>query len=75
MKDGGSPVLGYIIERCEEGTDNWVRCNPRLVPDLTYKVSSFLLKCHYVFSFGKELLLILNVFVGHWIETISQVLL
>ena len=38
LKDGGGPILGYIIERCEEGKDNWIRCNKKLVPALTYKV-------------------------------------
>lgn len=38
LKDGGSPVLGYIVERQEEGTDKWIRCNPKLVPALTFKV-------------------------------------
>lgn len=38
LEDGGSPILGYIIERQEEGTDKWIRCNPKLVPALTFKV-------------------------------------
>ncbi|KAJ6655614.1 hypothetical protein lerEdw1_004966 [Lerista edwardsae] len=25
--NGGSPVLGYFIERCEVGTEEWVPCN------------------------------------------------
>ncbi|XP_042295146.1 myomesin-3 [Sceloporus undulatus] len=29
--NGGSPVLGYFIERCEVGTDEWVPCNDMLV--------------------------------------------
>lgn len=44
LKDGGSPILGYIIERCEEGKDNWIRCNMKPVPELTYKVCSLHLK-------------------------------
>lgn len=31
-------ITGYIIERCEDGTDKWLRCNARLCPDLFYKV-------------------------------------
>lgn len=55
LKDGGSPILGYIIERREEGTDNWIRCNPRLVPDLTYKVERcFLWKQNTHFDFFKK---------------------
>ncbi|KAF6733011.1 Titin, partial [Oryzias melastigma] len=37
MKNGGSMITGYIIERCEDGTDKWLRCNARLCPDLFYK--------------------------------------
>nr|XP_008119000.1 PREDICTED: LOW QUALITY PROTEIN: myomesin-3 [Anolis carolinensis] len=29
--NGGSPVLGYFIERCELGTGEWVPCNEALV--------------------------------------------
>lgn len=47
LKDGGSPILGYIIERREEGTDNWIRCNARLVPDLTYKVEWFIFNAKF----------------------------
>lgn len=38
LKNGGSMITGYIIERCEEGTDKWLRCNARLCPDLSYRV-------------------------------------
>ncbi|CAG5962790.1 unnamed protein product, partial [Menidia menidia] len=38
LKNGGSMITGYIIERCEDGSDKWLRCNARLCPDLFYKV-------------------------------------
>lgn len=38
LKNGGSMITGYIIERCEDATDKWLRCNARLCPDLFYKV-------------------------------------
>lgn len=38
LRNGGSMITGYIIERCEDGTDKWLRCNARLCPDLFYKV-------------------------------------
>lgn len=31
-------ITGYIIEKCEDGTSNWLRCNARLCPDLYYRV-------------------------------------
>jgi len=39
LKNGGTAITGYIIERCEEGTDKWLRCNARLCQDLLYRVS------------------------------------
>lgn len=56
LKDGGSPVLGYVIERCEEGEDNWIRCNKKLVPELTYKVGYLHLKIHSVCDHGLNIL-------------------
>lgn len=38
LKNGGSMITGYIIERCEDGTNKWLRCNARLCQDLCYKV-------------------------------------
>ncbi|NWW11442.1 MYOM3 protein, partial [Oreocharis arfaki] len=29
--DGGSPILGYLIERCVAGTEEWVQCNAQPV--------------------------------------------
>ncbi|NXK91993.1 MYOM3 protein, partial [Formicarius rufipectus] len=29
--DGGSPVLGYLIERCVSGSEDWVPCNAQPV--------------------------------------------
>lgn len=40
MRNGGSMITGYIIERCEDATDKWLRCNARLCPDLVFKVTS-----------------------------------
>lgn len=34
-------ITGYIIEKCEDGTDKWLRCNARLCPDLYYRVCHF----------------------------------
>lgn len=31
-------ITGYIIQKCEDGTDKWLRCNARLCQDLHYKV-------------------------------------
>uniref|UniRef100_A0A8C3MN73 Uncharacterized protein n=1 Tax=Geospiza parvula TaxID=87175 RepID=A0A8C3MN73_GEOPR len=29
--DGGSPILGYLIERCEAGSEQWVQCSAQPV--------------------------------------------
>lgn len=53
MSNGGSMITGYIIEKCDEGTDKWLRCNARLCPDLFYRVCDLYAKYakeHHVFS-------------------------
>ncbi|XP_012590374.1 PREDICTED: myomesin-2-like, partial [Condylura cristata] len=34
-----SPVLGYFVDRCEVGTDNWVQCNDAPVKICKYPVT------------------------------------
>ncbi|NXX43305.1 MYOM3 protein, partial [Tricholaema leucomelas] len=36
--DGGSPVLGYYIERCVAGSEDWLPCNERPVKTCRYPV-------------------------------------
>jgi titin len=36
--NGGSMITGYIIQKCDEGSDKWLRCNTRLCQDLSYRV-------------------------------------
>ena len=38
LSNGGSMITGYIIQKSEEGSDKWLRCNARLCQDLCYKV-------------------------------------
>lgn len=35
--DGGSPILGYVIEKRLLNEDKWVKATPALVHDTTYK--------------------------------------
>ena len=36
LNDGGSSIIGYIIERREEWKDEWIRCNKQLCTSLRY---------------------------------------
>uniref|UniRef100_A0A8C2Y746 Myomesin-3 n=1 Tax=Coturnix japonica TaxID=93934 RepID=A0A8C2Y746_COTJA len=36
--NGGSPILGYFIERCTAGSENWVPCNEKPVKTCRYPV-------------------------------------
>uniref|UniRef100_A0A8B9UEG1 Myomesin 3 n=1 Tax=Anas zonorhyncha TaxID=75864 RepID=A0A8B9UEG1_9AVES len=36
--NGGSPILGYFIERCVAGSEEWVPCNDRPVKTCRYPV-------------------------------------
>uniref|UniRef100_A0A8C3GQ20 Myomesin 3 n=1 Tax=Cairina moschata TaxID=8855 RepID=A0A8C3GQ20_CAIMO len=36
--NGGSPILGYFIERCVAGSEDWVPCNDRPVKTCRYPV-------------------------------------
>lgn len=34
-------ITGYIVEKCDDGADKWLRCNARLCPELSYRVNTF----------------------------------
>ena len=35
---GGSPILGYVVEKREAGSGTWSKASFALVPDLKYRV-------------------------------------
>ncbi len=43
-------ITGYIIEKCEDGSDKWLRCNARLCPDLYYRVCLIFHFLDFIFS-------------------------
>lgn len=47
-------ITGYIIEKCDDGTDKWLRCNARLCPDLSYRVRSDTVFTEFSFSLNKR---------------------
>uniref|UniRef100_A0A4W5MP93 Titin n=1 Tax=Hucho hucho TaxID=62062 RepID=A0A4W5MP93_9TELE len=40
--DGGSNIIGYIIEKHDKEGVRWTRCNRKTVTDLTYKVTGLM---------------------------------
>lgn len=52
--DGGSPVTGYVIERCDVSRGRWVRCNRDKVTELTFTVSDLTDGGQYQFRISAE---------------------
>lgn len=40
--DGGTPIIGYIIEKHDKEGVRWIRCNRQIVTDKTFKVTGLL---------------------------------
>lgn len=38
LKDGGSPIQGYVVEKREKGDSRWIKSSFSLIPDTKYKV-------------------------------------
>uniref|UniRef100_W5MZ68 Myomesin-1 n=1 Tax=Lepisosteus oculatus TaxID=7918 RepID=W5MZ68_LEPOC len=47
--DGGSPILGYFIDRCEVGTTHWSQCNDTPVKFARFPVTGLVEGRSYVF--------------------------
>uniref|UniRef100_A0A8C1MXP5 Titin n=1 Tax=Cyprinus carpio TaxID=7962 RepID=A0A8C1MXP5_CYPCA len=52
--DGGSEILGYVIERREKSGLHWVRVNRELLKDLTAVISKVRRGCEYEFRVYAE---------------------
>ncbi len=53
-RDGGSPILGYHVERKTKDSTRWVKCTKELVTELTYKVTDLLEGNEYEFRVFAE---------------------
>ncbi|XP_059395050.1 M-protein, striated muscle isoform X3 [Carassius carassius] len=47
--DGGSPILGYFVDRCEVGTTHWSQCNDTPVKFARFPVTGLVEGRSYVF--------------------------
>lgn len=54
MYDGGSKIMGYILEKQQKGEDKWERCNDFLVPVLSYTVRGLTEGKNYAFRVKAE---------------------
>ncbi|XP_011700590.1 PREDICTED: twitchin isoform X1 [Wasmannia auropunctata] len=52
--DGGSPILGYVVEKRLLNEDKWVKATPALVHDTTYKVTGLIENHDYEFRVAAE---------------------
>jgi len=54
MYDGGSKIMGYILEKMMKGEDQFKRCNDFLVPVLSYTVKGLTEGKQYQFRVSAE---------------------
>ncbi|XP_036376854.1 M-protein, striated muscle-like [Megalops cyprinoides] len=47
--DGGSPILGYFVDRCEVGTNHWSQCNDTPVKFARFPVTGLVEGRSYMF--------------------------
>ncbi|XP_031978800.1 myomesin-1 isoform X3 [Corvus moneduloides] len=47
--DGGNPILGYFIDRCEVGTSHWTQCNENPVKFARFPVTGLIEGRSYIF--------------------------
>ena len=52
--DGGSPVTGYIVEKCDVARARWSRCNKEPVTELTLTIKDLTEGNQYQFRVSAE---------------------
>ena len=46
-EDGGTPVIGYLIERATSGSKRWLKVSKEVVPETTLKVTDLIEDTEY----------------------------
>lgn len=54
QQDGGSPVIGYHVERTTADVIRWFRINKHTIKELTYKATNFMEGNEYLFRVAAE---------------------
>ena len=54
QKDGGSPITGYIVERCQQPGSRWVKVSKKSTPDTMYAVNELIEHTDYKFRVAAE---------------------
>lgn len=54
QKDGGSPITGYIVERCQQPGSRWTKVTKKSVPDTMYTVPDLIESTDYKFRVAAE---------------------
>nr|XP_006823015.1 PREDICTED: titin-like [Saccoglossus kowalevskii] len=52
--DGGSPITGYYIEKCETKHDRWMKVSKLAVSEMTYTVPGLIENSQYIFRVSAE---------------------
>ena len=52
--DGGAPIKGYVVERCEKGKDRWIKANKRPVPGTDFTCDNLVEMKEYLFRISAE---------------------
>jgi len=54
QKDGGSPITGYVLERCQLPRTSWTKANKKPVPDTMFTLENLVEGAEYKFRVSAE---------------------